>query len=177
MRVDGKPYRTIWLAADGWSVEIIDQTRLPHRFEIERLSGLEDAAHAIRAMLVRGAPLIGATAAYGMALAMREDSSDAGLDRAHTILMATRPTAVNLRWALDDMRARLRNQPHDSRVAIAYERAAQVCDEDVAINSAIGDHGLALIRSAFDAAPGDDPVNILTPVSYTHLTLPTIYSV
>ena len=162
MKVNGKPYRTIWLADDGWSVEIIDQTKLPHRFEIECLRSLDDAAHAIRAMLVRGAPLIGATAACGMALAMRGDSSDAGLDHAHATLMATRPTAVNLRWALDDMRARLQDQPQDSRVGIAYERAAAVCDEDVAICSAIGDHGLAVIQAAFDATPGDGPVNILT---------------
>jgi len=162
MKVDGQPYRTIWLADDGWSVEIIDQTKLPHRFEIERLASLDDAAHAIRAMLVRGAPLIGATAAYGMALAMRADSSDAGLDHAHGTLMATRPTAVNLRWALDDMRARLAHQPGDARVDIAYGRAAAVCDEDVAICSAIGDHGLAIIQAAFDALPGDGPVNILT---------------
>lgn len=162
MNVDGKSYRTIWLADDGWSVEIIDQTKLPHLFEIKCLLTLDDAAHAIRAMLVRGAPLIGATAAYGMALAMRGDSSDAGLDHAYATLMATRPTAVNLRWALDDMRTRLQDQPADSREGAAYERAAALCDEDVAICSAIGDHGLAIIRAAFDAVPGDGPVNILT---------------
>ena len=162
MKIDGRPYRTIWLAEDGWSVEIIDQTKLPHRFEIERLQSLDDAAHAIAAMLVRGAPLIGATAAYGMALAMRHDSTDAGLDQAYDVLMATRPTAVNLRWALDDTRARLQNQPRDVRVELAYARAADVCDEDVAICSAIGDQGLALIQAAFDASPGDAPVNVLT---------------
>lgn len=162
MNIDGTPYRTIWLSDDGWTVEIIDQTRLPHRFEIVSLTSLEEAAHAIRAMLVRGAPLIGATAAYGMALAMREEPSDAGLEEASRVLMATRPTAVNLRWAIDDMTARLRNQPSDIRADIAYARAAEVCDEDVAICSAIGDHGLALIQEAFDNASGGGPVNILT---------------
>jgi methylthioribose-1-phosphate isomerase len=162
MNVDGQPQRTIWLGVDGWSVEIIDQTRLPHRFETITLRTLSEAAHAIRAMLVRGAPLIGATAVYGMALAMREDSSDVGMENAYKVLQATRPTAVNLRWALDDMRDRLRLQPQDARTDIAYARAAEVCDEDVAINSAIGDHGLEVIRAIHDSSSGDGPVNILT---------------
>jgi methylthioribose-1-phosphate isomerase len=162
MNVDGQPQRTIWLGADGWSVEIIDQTRLPHRFETVTLRTLSEAAHAIRAMLVRGAPLIGATAVYGMALAMREDSSDVGMENAYKVLQATRPTAVNLRWALDDMRDRLRLQPQDARTDIAYARAAEVCDEDVAINSAIGDHGLEVIRAIHGSSSGDGPVNILT---------------
>lgn len=97
MRVDGKPWRTIWLEADGWSVGVIDQTRLPHRFETSRLTTLAEAAATISTMVIRGAPLIGATAAYGMALALREDASDQGLERAHATLLATRPTAVNLR--------------------------------------------------------------------------------
>ena len=106
MRIDGKPYRTIWLADDGWSVEIIDQTRLPHDFAITRLTTLEEAAHAIRAMLVRGAPLIGATAAYGMALALRRNPDDVG--RAYDMLLATRPTAINLRHLRDELRSFLR---------------------------------------------------------------------
>src|SRR5262245_61042075 len=113
MNVGGKPYRTIWLNEDGWSVEIIDQTRLPHRFKTRTLHDLTDAAHAIRSMQVRGAPLIGVTAAYGLCLALREDSSDSGIDRACETLMATRPTAVNLRWAVEEMRTILRNQPKD----------------------------------------------------------------
>src|SRR4051794_8965779 len=121
MKVQGKPMRSVWLEPDGWSVGIIDQTRLPHALVTTRLTGLEEAAHAIRAMLVRGAPLIGATAAYGMALAMREDASEAGIARAAATLLATRPTAVNLRWALDDMARTLRG-PGD-RVARAYRRA------------------------------------------------------
>ncbi len=161
MKVDGVAYRTIWPDDDGWAVRIIDQTRLPHFFEIVRLDSAEAAAQAIRTMMVRGAPLIGATAAYGMALAMRSDSSDANLEESYSMLMATRPTAVNLRWALDDMAARLRRQPHDVRAEIAYARAARICDEDVAINSAIGDFGLDLIREAHMRKSGG-PVNILT---------------
>ena len=139
MRVDGKPYRTIWLADDGWSVEIIDQTRLPHEFATTRLTTLGEAAHAIRAMLVRGAPLIGATAAYGMALALRRDPDDIG--HAYDVLLATRPTAINLRWALDRMRRHLAALPPAERAVAAYAEAAALCDEDVAINEAIGSHG------------------------------------
>ncbi|TDI59115.1 MAG: S-methyl-5-thioribose-1-phosphate isomerase, partial [Alphaproteobacteria bacterium] len=133
MKVDGKAYRTIWCDDDGWSVRIIDQTRLPHQFEVATLTSLDEAARAIETMMVRGAPLIGAAAAYGMALAMRTDASDTALEGAYETLIATRPTAVNLRWALDDMRDRLRNQPRDARADIAYQRAGEICDEDVAI--------------------------------------------
>jgi methylthioribose-1-phosphate isomerase len=160
MRVDGVPFRTIWANDDG-SVGIIDQTRLPHLFETRRLSRMDEAANAIKAMLVRGAPLIGATAAYGLALAMRADSSDAGLGQAYDTLYATRPTAVNLRWALDDMRSRLLVLPPEEREGAAWKRAADICDEDVAICEAIGDHGLALIRQIAEQKPGKT-VNILT---------------
>ena len=159
MKIDGKPHRTIWRESDG-SVRIIDQTKLPHRFETAQLRDLRDAAHAIAAMLVRGAPLIGATAAYGMALAMRDDPSDAALATARETLMATRPTAVNLRWALDDMSARLSALAPDARSGAAFARAAAVCDEDVAINGAIGDHGLGLLRSIHERKGGT--VNVLT---------------
>ena len=125
MRVNGKAYRTIWPAADGEAVEIIDQTLLPHKFAIVRLTTLDDAAKAISTMQVRGAPLIGAAAAYGICLAMLADASDEALDRAHDVLLATRPTAVNLRWALDVMREHLRNRPRAERVAAAYRRAAR----------------------------------------------------
>ncbi len=162
MKVDGVAYRTIWCDDDGWSVRIIDQTRLPHQFEVVTLTSLDDAAQAIATMMVRGAPLIGAAAAYGMALAMRADASDAALELAYETLNATRPTAVNLRWALDDMRDRLRNRPRDERAGIAYQRAGEICDEDVAINSAIGDHGLALIQKAYSAAGEGRAVNVLT---------------
>jgi methylthioribose-1-phosphate isomerase len=161
MKVDGKHWRTIWLEADGWSVGVIDQTRLPHEFATMRLTTLEDVAHAIAAMVVRGAPLIGAAAAYGMCLALRADSSDDALGRAYATLLATRPTAINLKWALDEMRAAVRNRPRDDRVAAAYARAAAICEEDIAINQAIGRHGLALIEAVAQRKPGER-VNVLT---------------
>ena len=162
MRIDGKAYRTIWLGADGRSVEILDQTRFPHAFEIVRLETLDDAARAIRDMQVRGAPLIGVTAAYGMALAMAEDASDAMLERAAATLMATRPTAVNLRWALDGMRRVLMELPPAGRATAAYSRASQMADEDVAINREIGRHGLKLIEAIAATKAGRAPVDILT---------------
>ncbi|WP_029008632.1 S-methyl-5-thioribose-1-phosphate isomerase [Azospirillum halopraeferens] len=162
MKVNGVAYRTIWPAGDGRTVEIIDQTKLPHDFAVARLTGLEEAAHAIRAMLVRGAPLIGATAAYGLALALAEDAGDERLEQASAVLLATRPTAVNLRWALERMRARLAPLPPAERAAAAYAEAAAICDEDVAINRAIGEHGAALIRAAAAAGAPGEPVNVLT---------------
>jgi len=161
MNIDGKPYRTIWLNEDGWSVEIIDQTKLPFVFASVTLRTLEDAARAISTMQVRGAPLIGATAAYGVALALRDDASDEALDRACNILAATRPTAVNLSWALEEMQKAIRNQPHDKRVAAAYARASAICDEDVETCRKIGEHGLGLIQ-AHAEKKGGAPVNILT---------------
>jgi methylthioribose-1-phosphate isomerase len=127
MNINGKHYRTIWLNDDGWSVEIIDQTKLPFVFETVTLGDLDEAARAIKSMQVRGAPLIGATAAYGVALALRADASDRALDRACEQLAATRPTAINLRWALEEMKKAVRNQPRDKRVAAAYARAAAIC--------------------------------------------------
>src|SRR5579885_1178964 len=161
MKVAGIPHRTIWVEPDGWSVGIIDQTRLPHVFAKLRLTRAEEAARAIREMQVRGAPLIGATAAYGMALAAREDPRDEALDRAEALLAAARPTAVNLRWALERMRAALANQPPGERAAIAYREAAAIAEEDVRINRAIGEAGLPLIARAAEARRGK-PVNVLT---------------
>ena len=126
MKVNGKPYRSIWLNQDGWSVDIIDQTRLPHEFEIVRMTSLEDAAHAIEVMQVRGAPLIGATAAYGVCLALHEDASDENLDTALERLGRTRPTAVNLRWALKLMGDALKPKSANERLAAAYDLAALV---------------------------------------------------
>jgi methylthioribose-1-phosphate isomerase len=154
--------RTIWLEADGASVGIIDQTRLPHELVTVQLTSLDQAAHAIRAMLVRGAPLIGAAAAYGVALAMRHDGSEAALEAACRVLLATRPTAVNLRWALDDMRGVLRPLPASARAAAAYRRAAEIADEDVAINRALGRHGLRLIEAAWEKKAKRGPVEVLT---------------
>lgn len=161
MKVNGTPTRTIWPNADG-SVEIIDQTRLPHAFVTTTLRSMEDAAVAIKDMLVRGAPLIGATAAYGVALAMRDDASDAALQAAHDRLYATRPTAVNLRWALADMLRTLRPLPAAERAAAAWARAAAICDDDVAINEAIGDHGLTLFRAAWEKKGQTGRLNVLT---------------
>jgi methylthioribose-1-phosphate isomerase len=162
MQVNGKPHRTIWLDDDGWTVRIIDQTLLPHRFEIVSLQSLEQAAIAISDMLVRGAPLIGATAAYGVCLAMREDPSDEALDTACTRLLATRPTAVNLRWALQQMQNRLSGLASEDRAAAAYRRAAEICDEDVEISRQIGSNGLSLIDLIAATKPEGAPVNILT---------------
>jgi methylthioribose-1-phosphate isomerase len=161
MNVDGKHMRTIWLEPDGWSVRIIDQTRLPHRCETLALLDLEDAARAIRTMQVRGAPLIGVTAAYGVCLALRADPSDDSLARAYRTLIATRPTAINLKWALDEMTLAVRGLAGAERVAAAYARAAEICEEDVAINQAIARHGLPLIEAAARRKPGER-VNILT---------------
>ena len=159
MKVGGRHYRTIWPGANG-HVQIIDQTRLPHDFAVVDLVTMEDAATAIRDMWVRGAPLIGATAAWGMALQMAQDPSDAGLARGYDVLIATRPTAINLRWALDDMHALVKPLAPAARLPAARARAAAVCDEDVAINRRIGEHGLAEIAAI--AARKGGPVNILT---------------
>ncbi len=161
MKVAGTHYRSIWLNDDAWSVSIIDQTRLPHRFEIARLETLEGAARAIEVMQVRGAPLIGATAAYGICLALRDDTSDAALEAADQRLRRTRPTAINLMWALDEMLAAIRNRPRGERLAAAYARAAEICDADVATNRAIGENGLAIIEKIARERPGTT-VNILT---------------
>ncbi len=121
MKIDGKPMRTIWVEADAQSVGIIDQTLLPHRFATLRLTTLDDAVRAIKTMQVRGAPLIGAAAAYGVWLALRADASDENLERAYAALLAARPTAINLKWALDEMVAAVRNRPRAERVAAALQ--------------------------------------------------------
>ena len=162
MLIDGKHRRSIWLEDDGKSVGIIDQTRLPHAFATLRLVTLADAAHAISSMQTRGAPLIGAVAAYGMCLALQEDTSDDALERGYRLLVGTRPTAVNLKWALDEIMAAVRNRPHGERVAAAYARAAEICEEDIAINRGIGRHGLALIEAIAARKPLGTPVNVLT---------------
>ena len=162
MKVKGQARRTIWSEPDGVSVGVIDQTRLPHDFATLRLITLDEAAHAIRSMQVRGAPLIGATAAYGLWLALRTDPSDAGLQQARGTLLATRPTAVNLRWALDRAVAHLQPLPSAMRAAAAATFAAALCDEDVAINRAIGEAGLPILRDLAAKRPAGRPLNILT---------------
>jgi methylthioribose-1-phosphate isomerase len=162
MKVEGRHIRSIWLEPDGWSVGAIDQRRLPHDLVVARLTTCDAAADAIRSMLVRGAPLIGATAAYGVALAMRADASDAALDRACERLIATRPTAINLKWALDEMHATLRWLPVAARAAAAYARAGEIAEQDIAINQGIGRHGLALIEAIAAKKPPGERVNVLT---------------
>ena len=159
MLIEGRPYRTIWPAADG-AVEIIDQTRLPHAVEIVRLTGLDEAVRAIASMQVRGAPLIGATAAWGLALALRADASDAGLAGAVAALAASRPTAVNLAWALERVRALVAPLAPGDRAGRAATEAQAIAEEDVAMCRAIGEHGAALIEAVADRKAG--PVNILT---------------
>jgi methylthioribose-1-phosphate isomerase len=158
MNIAGTHYRSVWVhPGDGWSVHILDQTRLPWQVEILRLTEEAQAAHAIRSMQTRGAPLIGAVAAYGMALAMRADASDAALAGAVARLGATRPTAVNLRWALERMQAALA----PARAAAAYAEAAAIAEDDVETCRRIGQHGLPLIEAIAARKPGQ-PVNILT---------------
>jgi methylthioribose-1-phosphate isomerase len=162
MKVDGRHTRSIWLEPDGWSVGAIDQRRLPHEFVKATLTSCDAAADAIRTMLVRGAPLIGATAAYGIALAMRAHASDAALECAYHALMATRPTAINLKWALQVMRAALLPLPPSARAAAAYARAGEIAEQDVAINQDIGRHGLALIEAIRAGKKPGEAVNVLT---------------
>jgi len=162
VNVRGRPMRTIWLASDGRTVEIIDQTRLPHELVIVGLARLDDAARAISTMQVRGAPLIGATAAYGVALAIAEDPSDAGLAAAVSKLAATRPTAVNLRWALAEMKDALQGVPEDRRLATALARADEIAEADVAINRAIGDQGASLIAEAWRRKGNAGRIEVLT---------------
>jgi methylthioribose-1-phosphate isomerase len=158
MRINGKHYRTIW-PKEG-QIAIIDQTRLPHEFVVVEIKTVAEAAAAIKEMKVRGAPLIGVAAAYAIALGMREDPSDAGLDAASRTLIATRPTAVNLSWAVGSASERLRPLPPSARYDAALAHAAELAEADIELCAAIGDHGLALIRKI--AAEKQGPVNILT---------------
>ena len=160
MKIEGRHYRTIFADADGASVQVIDQTRLPFAFVLKRLASLEDAAQAIRTMIVRGAPLIGVTAAYGLALAMCSDDSDTGLEHAVATLADTRPTAINLRWALEQAGTRLRATPRSERAHVAFAEAARIADEDVASCRAIGEHGARMLAEI--AARKGGPVNVLT---------------
>jgi len=161
MRVHGQPYRTIFVADDGWSVAVIDQTRLPFAFELRHLQTVESAADAIRDMVVRGAPLIGVTAAYGVALGMRTDATDAGLRRAVALLGATRPTAVNLSWSLARMESVLRTEHAGRRIECAYEETSRIADEDVSACAAIGRHGASILER-LSVQRGGQPVRVLT---------------
>ena len=160
MKINNTPFRTIWLTADNTAVEIIDQTKLPHIFTTLRLDTMRDAERAIRDMEVRGAPLIGVAAAYGVALAMRGNASDAALAEACSVLLAARPTAVNLRWGVEQMRSLLAPLPASGRAAAAWQEAARIADEDVAINASIGRHGYEIINDIHQRK--NATVNILT---------------
>lgn len=163
MKINGTPYRSVWVnEKDGWSIHIFDQTRLPFSLDILRLTTQQEVAHAIRTMQVRGAPLIGAVAAYGLALALRQDASDAAMEQNAAMLAATRPTAVNLHWAIDRMLNSLRPVAPADRVAAAYAEAGRICDEDAAQNEAIGRHGLELIREIAKNRPAGTQINLLT---------------
>ncbi len=160
MLVQGKRYRSIWLAENGETVEIIDQTRLPHEFVVTSLNTLDDAKVAIRDMLVRGAPLIGATAAYGVCLGLRERCTEDDLQKIGQELIACRPTAVNLQWAVERMSNLLQQHPQGKWIEVAYNEAAVICDEDCVVNEAIGTHGFEIIKEIWDAK--QDTVHILT---------------
>lgn len=162
MNVGDRHYRTIWLSDDGRSVDIIDQRWLPHDFRVETIGTVSGIATAIRDMWVRGAPLIGVTAAYGVAMQMAKDPSDEALDAVWETLHETRPTAINLRWALDEMRRFLRPLPMGQRASAAYRRAREIADEDVGLNRAIGENGLAIIKAIAARKQPGETVNILT---------------
>src|SRR5262245_41101 len=161
MKIDGKQMRTVWVESDGASLGIIDQTLLPHRFATIRLVTLDDVARAIVTMQVRGAPLIGATAAYGLWLALPAAEYDEALNDASATLMATRRAAIDLKWALDEILAAVRNRPRAERAEAALRRASEIADEDVTINKAIGGYGLPIIEQIAATKKGE-PVNVLT---------------
>ncbi len=161
MNYQGKRWRTIWREGDD-AVGVIDQRLLPHEFRTLTLRSMPECAEAIRDMTVRGAPLIGATAAYGICLALREDAGNAALSAAYETLHATRPTAINLKWALDRMRAAVVQLPPEKRLARAWAEAEALCDEDVAVNEAIGRNGLEIFRETLAKKPAGATLNVLT---------------
>ena len=160
MKVNGKHYRSLWADESLGVVHIIDQTRLPHVFETATIASAEAMADAIRSMRVRGAPLIGVAAAFGIALAVARDPSDESISNVSTLLRTTRPTAVNLAWAIGRMRQRLAPVKLSERLIIAWNEAQAIADEDVALCEAIGRNGLALLEREYAARKR--PVNILT---------------
>lgn len=162
MKIDGKDYRTIWVSADGWSVEVIDQTWLPHDLVTLRLETVDEVCEAIKKMVVRGAPLIGVTAAYGICLAMYRDPSSKNLNYAYQRLIETRPTAINLKWALDEMVNFLGKIPDRNRRKFAYEKAAQIAENDVEACEKIGSHGKTLLVEMWERNGSKRPLNVLT---------------
>jgi methylthioribose-1-phosphate isomerase len=162
VKINGEPYRSVWLDEDGQALRIFDQTKLPWSLDILRLTDEQEVAEAIRSMQVRGAPLIGAVGAYGLAMALRRDPSIGNLERTAAMLGETRPTAINLRWALDRICAAVRNHPPERRAEAAYAEAAAICDDDVETNRRIGEHGLPLLREIAARKPKGEPVRVLT---------------
>ncbi|WP_299997682.1 S-methyl-5-thioribose-1-phosphate isomerase [uncultured Cedecea sp.] len=162
MKIKGTHYRSVWLAEDGYTVEVLDQTKLPFELAVIQLTDLQLAATAIKDMWIRGAPLIGAVAAYGVALAMKEDASDKNLQHAYDTLVVTRPTAINLKWALDRICPQLKELPETERQAEAYRIAGEIADEDVELCKSIGRNGLEIIRAIAASKPKGERVNILT---------------
>ena len=165
MNIDGKAWRTIGVEPDGEAIWVIDQTLLPHQFQLRVLSDLAQVAEAIRTMVVRGAPLIGVSGAYGLMLALQQDPSDAALAQAFDTLLSTRPTAVNLRWALERVRDLVLALPEAQRAAAARQEADAIADQDVAMCEAIGDHGLRLFQQLDAARPSErreQPFQVLT---------------
>lgn len=164
MKINGTPYRSVWRdAQDPRLVHIFDQTKLPWSLDILSLRDEAEVAHAIRTMQVRGAPLIGAVAVYGLAFALQKDASDVGLEQAAAMLVETRPTAINLRWAIERMVAHLSPLDPEARVEAAYKEADAICDEDVQVNESIGRHGLELFQALWEKRrPGQERLNILT---------------
>lgn len=162
MKINGIHQRTVWLGQDGWSVEILDQTKLPFDIQIISLTSMEQAATAIKDMWVRGAPLIGAVAAYGMALGMKQDASDDHLKKCYEVLIDTRPTAINLKWALDRVLAELKHKSVEERKVIAYQLAEKIADEDVKLCESIGENGLDIIKKIASSKPEGSTVNVLT---------------
>ncbi len=162
MKINGQHYRSVWVADNDRTIEILDQTKLPFKFKILQLETMSDAATAIKDMWVRGAPLIGAVAAYGMALAMRENPSDENLHLSYDILNKTRPTAINLKWSLDRVSKILVDTQPNNREVVAYQIASDIADEDVEICRNIGYNGLNIIKEIADNKPDGSTVNILT---------------
>ncbi|MBI1273940.1 MAG: S-methyl-5-thioribose-1-phosphate isomerase [Alphaproteobacteria bacterium] len=162
MKIGNQPYRTIALAEDGSYARAIDQRKLPWDLAVIDIATLEDAEKAIKSMVVRGAPLIGVTAAYGFYLSLRKDASDAALKKYYNRLLATRPTAINLKWALDSMMEAVSPLAPEARAAAAMKRANEICEEDVALCRSIGQHGAEIIKKLAAAKKSEEPLNILT---------------
>jgi methylthioribose-1-phosphate isomerase len=160
MHINGRAFRTIWFDEKNQAVNIIDQTKLPHKFEVKKLKTVEDAINAIKTMEVRGAPLIGATAAYGVVLAIMENNDPKFIKTSCENLIKSRPTAINLKWAVNRMLKKLSIVNHNEVLKIALEEAKLICEEDVKFCESIGLNGLKIIEEIYNKKK--DTVNILT---------------